>query len=76
MPAAELNAETIELLSSMDSFFIQQRLRLVEAVTQGCFEQPNVYDVFDHTTNKRVMVSQKSSMMIGLAFSAFDRILC
>jgi len=75
MPAAELNAETIELLSSMDSFFIQQRLRLVEAVSMGCFEQPNVYDVFDHTTNKRVMVSWMSLMM-DLTFSVFDRILC
>lgn len=53
-----LDAEVIELLSSMDSFFIQQRLRMIEAITQGCWEQPNVYDVFDKTTNKRIMVSQ------------------
>ena len=53
-----LDAETIEILSSMDSFFIQQRVRLIEAITQGCWEQENVYDVFDHETNKRIMVSQ------------------
>jgi hypothetical protein len=52
-----LDAETIEVLGSMDSFFIQQRVRMIEAITQGCFEQANVYDVFDHETNKRVMVS-------------------
>jgi hypothetical protein len=52
-----LDAETIEILSSMDSFFIQQRVRMIEAITQGCVEQANVYDVFDHQTNKRVMVS-------------------
>ena len=52
-----LDEETIEILSSMDSFFIQQRVTLIEAITQGCWEQPNVYDVFDHETNKRVMVS-------------------
>ena len=51
-----LDAQTIELLSRMDSFFIQQRIRFVEAGTGGCFEQPNVYDVFDKQTNKRIMV--------------------
>lgn len=51
-----LDEETIEILSSMDSFFIQQRVRWIEAITQGCWEQPNVYDVFDHETNKRIMV--------------------
>ena len=52
-----LDEETIEILSSMDSFFIQQRVRMIEAMTQGCWEQPNVYDVFDHETNQRIMVS-------------------
>jgi hypothetical protein len=56
-----LDAQTIELLSSMDSFFIQQRVRMIEAVTQGCWEQPNVYDVFDHESNKRVMIIKEES---------------
>jgi len=56
-----LDAETIEVLSTMDSFFIQQRIRMVEAVTGGCFEQPNVYDVFDHATNKRMMIIKEES---------------
>jgi len=55
-----LDAETFELLSSMESFFIQQRLRMVEAITQGCIEQPNVYDVFDKD-NKRVMIIKEES---------------
>ena len=55
---ATLNEEIVELLSNTDSFFFQQRLRMVEAITQGCIEQPNVYDVFDRTTNKRIMGSR------------------
>lgn len=64
-----LDEETIEILSKMDSFFIQQRVRLIEAVTQGCWEQPNVYDVFDHETNKRIMVSQG----IGVLWNAHSK---
>lgn len=56
-----LDAETIEVLSAMDSFFIQQRIRMGEAISGGCCEQPNVYDVFDHTTNKRIMIIKEES---------------
>lgn len=56
-----LDEETIEILSNMDSFFIQQRVRMIEAVTQGCYEQANVYDVFDHETNKRIMIIKEES---------------
>ena len=66
-----LDAQTIELLSSMDSFFIQQRVRMIEAVTQGCWEQPNVYDVFDHETNKRVMVSCVQKKTLGVCSRGF-----
>lgn len=59
--ATLLNEEVIELLEKTDSLFFQQRLRMVEAVTQGCIEQPNVYDVFDRTTNKRIMIIQEES---------------
>jgi hypothetical protein len=45
----------------MDSFFIQQRIRFLEAATGGCFEQPNVYDVFDHETNQRIMIIKEES---------------
>lgn len=58
---SKLPAEVIEVLAGIDSFFIQQRLQLLEAVTGGCFEQPNVYDVFDKTTNKRIMIIKEES---------------
>jgi len=54
--ATLLDPQTVAVLSKMDSFFIQQRIRWIEAATGGCVEQANVYDVFDHDTNKRVMV--------------------
>jgi hypothetical protein len=44
----------------MDSFFIQQRVRMVEALTSGCIEQANVYDVFD-SDNKRIMIIKEES---------------
>lgn len=56
-----LNQETVDILDRMDSFFIQQRIRMLEAATCGCFEQPNVYDVFDHETNQRVMIIKEES---------------
>jgi len=56
-----LDPQTIEVLSRMDSFFIQQRIRMIEAVTGGCIEQANVYDVFDHETNKRIMIIKEES---------------
>ena len=59
-----LEAEVVELLASMDSFFIQQRVRMIEAITQGCWEQPNVYDVFDKESNKRIMVSHVMLMLV------------
>ena len=52
----------------MDSFFIQQRIRMVEAVTGGCIEQQNVYDVFDHETKKRIMVSEVIDMIDIIVF--------
>jgi hypothetical protein len=60
---SQLAPEVIELLSSSDSFFIQQRIRMIEAVTGGCLEQPNVYDVFRKEDNKRVMVSRKTPFL-------------
>jgi hypothetical protein len=48
----------------MDSFFIQQRVRMIEVATRGCIEQPNVYDVFDHETKKRIMVSEVIDIIV------------
>ena len=96
-----LDPKTLELLENLNSFYIQQRVRWGEALTQGCWyvlllvvvlivfhnilsicvylilsvyfimwcatylsyiyihicrEQTNYYDVFDKSTNTRVMV--------------------
>lgn len=56
-----LDPQVVEVLSRMDSFFIQQRVRMGEALTCGCWEQVNVYDVFDHETNKRIMIIEEES---------------
>lgn len=61
--ATQLDGRTVNLLSQSDSYYVQQRIRWVEAVTQGCWEQPNVYDVFDKNTNKRIFVSRIHSVM-------------
>ena len=55
--ATLLDPQTVAVLSNLDSFFIQQRIRILQTATVGFVKQPNVYDVFDHETNKRIMVS-------------------
>merc|ERR1712238_482144 len=52
---------TTEVIRRMDSFFVQQRIRKIETVTCGCFEQAKVYDVFDHKTNKRIIIIQEEA---------------
>ena len=37
---------------------------MVEAVSGGCIEQQNVYDVFDHETKKRIMVSEVIDIVV------------
>ena len=51
-----LDENTMEVFSTMDSFFIRQLIRFKEG---HCIliESPNVDDVFDHTTKKCIMVS-------------------
>mmetsp|Transcript_32378 Transcript_32378/g.37084 ORF Transcript_32378/g.37084 Transcript_32378/m.37084 type:complete len:139 (-) Transcript_32378:16-432(-) len=56
-----LDPQTTEVISRMDSFFIRQRIRKIETVTCGCFEQAKVYDVFDHKTNKRIIIIKEES---------------
>lgn len=48
-----LDPAMVHLLNQHHSFLIQQRVRWVEAVSQGCCEQANIYDVFadDSSTN-------------------------
>ena len=56
-----LDAKTLETLEGLNSFYIQQRFRWGEALTQGCWEQKKYYDVFDKATNKRIMIIKEES---------------
>lgn len=42
-----LDAPTAQMLSVVNNFTIKQRVQWGEALTQGCCEQSNVYDVYD-----------------------------
>jgi len=57
----DLDSQLASLLDSTDEFFVQQRIRWAEAVTQGCIEQSNIYDVFDKATNRKILVIQEQS---------------
>ena len=53
----KLDATTVSILQNVDKFYIQQQIRWGEVITQGCFEQPNIYIVMDGVTNQKLMVS-------------------
>ena len=57
----QLDPATAQLLAGVDAFYIQQRIRWGEAITQGCFEQKNIYDVFDKATNNKIMIIMEES---------------
>ena len=52
-----LDPQTVDLLSRTNSFLIQQRVRWIEAVSQGCCEQGNIYDVYEKDTKQKMFVS-------------------
>lgn len=58
---AELDAQTVDVLSRVDAFSIQQRVHWKEAATCGCCESANVYDIFDETHGTRLMVAEERS---------------
>jgi hypothetical protein len=58
---ALIDEATASVLAGIDEFYIQQRIRWGEAITQGCIEQKNIYDVFDKTSNTKVMEIQEES---------------
>jgi len=58
---AELDEQTVQVLSSTDKFFVQQQIRWGEAITQGCFEQKNRYHVFNKDTNEMIFVIKEES---------------
>lgn len=56
-----MDPEILEIFESIDDFYIQQRIRWGEALTQGCFEQLNMYDVFNKNTQQKVLVIKEES---------------
>lgn len=57
----KLDATTVSILQNVDKFYIQQQIRWGEVITQGCFEQPNIYIVMDGVTNQKLMVVKEES---------------
>lgn len=56
-----IDANTAKILNSVNSFKVKQRVRWLEAITGGCFEQSNVYDIYDAATDTLVMVGVERS---------------
>lgn len=42
-----LDPESVVLLQATDTFYVRQKLQWIEALTQGCWEQPNIYTIMD-----------------------------
>mmetsp|Transcript_22496 Transcript_22496/g.57894 ORF Transcript_22496/g.57894 Transcript_22496/m.57894 type:complete len:289 (-) Transcript_22496:349-1215(-) len=66
---AELDAQTLDVLSRVNAFSIQQRVSMKEAATCGCCEAANKYDIWDETNNTRLMLAEERS-------SLFNRCCC
>lgn len=56
-----IDANTAKILNSVNSFKIKQRVQWLEAVTGGCIEQSNVYDIYDASTGALIMVGMERS---------------
>merc|ERR1740139_1539788 len=52
-----LDGQSAGILQAVNSFTIKQRVRWGEALTQGCIEQSNVYDIYDATNGNHVFVA-------------------
>uniref|UniRef100_A0A7S1ZGY6 Phospholipid scramblase n=1 Tax=Ditylum brightwellii TaxID=49249 RepID=A0A7S1ZGY6_9STRA len=57
------------VLEEVDEFYIQQRVLLMEAITCGCVEQKNIYDIYDKTTMKKILIVREES-------GAVNRVCC
>lgn len=60
-----LNPELVAILQAGDTFMIQQKVQWAEALTQGCFEQQNIYTVTDQTTGRNVLLIQEESQCLN-----------
>ena len=56
-----IDGQTAGILQAVNSFKIKQRVRWGEALTQGCIEQSNVYDIYDATNGNHVFVAVERS---------------
>ena len=56
-----IDGQTAGILQAINSFTIKQRVRWGEALTQGCIEQSNVYDIYDATNGNHVFVAVERS---------------
>ncbi len=52
-----IDENTRAVLDGVTRFKIRQRVRFWEAITGGCIEQPNVFDIYDLATNQQIMVA-------------------
>jgi len=50
-------------LAGCNKLTIQQKVQMLEAVSMGCIEQPNSYDVFDQNNQKIFVVEEKSGQL-------------
>jgi len=55
-----IDSATAGILATVDDFTIRQRVKFWEALSQGCFEQSNTYDVFDAHGNHLFIVQEQS----------------
>ena len=60
----------VAILQSSDTFMIQQKVRWGEALTQGCFEQQNIYTITDKASNRNVLLIQEQSQALNRCFCA------
>uniref|UniRef100_A0A7S0P2R7 Phospholipid scramblase n=1 Tax=Calcidiscus leptoporus TaxID=127549 RepID=A0A7S0P2R7_9EUKA len=56
-----LDSTTAGILANVSSFTIKQRVKWWEALTQGCIEQANTYDIFDNATGAHLFIAQEVS---------------
>ena len=56
-----IDGATAGILASVNSFTIKQRVRWGEALTQGCIEQSNVYDIYDTANGNHIFVAVERS---------------
>ena len=56
-----IDSDTAGILAAVTNFRVKQRIAWAEALTQGCCEQANVYDIYDDDTSNHIMVAMERS---------------